>query len=130
MKLLRSLIPQLADALLNMDGDPKKPFKYSVQTRYGLGKNLRILSTQVADFEKARQGKIREIAPADHSIKPGTPEMVRFSTEWDAFMEETVEVKGILCIKLADLNLDSNELPIAVIAKLGPILIEDDAPSA
>ena len=125
MTLTRKQIPSLLDALMNLDGDPKAPFKYSPKVRYSLAKNLRILTTKFQDIEKVRLGLIRELAPGTFEIQKGTPEAVAFSQKWEEF-ESGEEPCNTLRFTLSDLNLDTNQIPIAALAKLGPLLIEDD----
>lgn len=126
MKIARNVIPSLLDALLMLDGsDPKNPFKFTPKVRYSLAKNVRILTTQFKDIEKARLGMIRQLSPKTFQIEKNTPEAVEFSKQWEPFDAEEVEVNGVMRFTLAEMNLDVNDIPIAALAKLGPILIED-----
>lgn len=126
MKLARSKIASLLDALLNMDGPPDRPSKYSPKTRYSLAKNVRLLSSRLEDLEKAKMGFIRELAPTTFKIEKDSPEMVAFTTKWEEFMNsEEEDFPNLMRFTLQELNLDVNELPVVVLAKLGPIIIED-----
>jgi len=128
MILTRRQVPSVLDALLNLEGTKERPSKFTPKVRYALAKNVRLLTARFEDLEKAKFGFIRQISPENFKIDNGTPESVRFTDQWEAFLAaDTEDFPNLMRFTLADLNLDVNELPIAVLAKLGPILIEDDA---
>jgi hypothetical protein len=129
MKLSRRKIPSLLDALMNMEGPPANPSKFTPKVRYALAKNVRLLNTRFEDMEKARSGLIRQLAPVTLKIEKDTPESIQFSNTWEAFLDaEEEDFPGMIRFTVGELNLDVNSLPIVVLAKLGPILIEDADP--
>lgn len=125
--LSRKQVMSVLDALLNLDGPANSPFKYGAKTRYKLAKAVRILSGRFEDLEKVRAGIIRELSPSTFQLSKDDPKNVEYTKRWEAFLDEAPEeVDGLGKFTLAELNLETNELPIAVLAKLGPILIEDE----
>lgn len=130
MILQHGQIASLLDAHLNLDGSPDAPSKFTAKTRYSLAKNTRILTTRMKDIEKARQGIVRVLAPTTFNVKKDTPEAVEFTKQWEKFEQETEDVENLMRFTIAELNLDVNPIPIAVLSKLGPVIIEDEPASS
>lgn len=125
--LTRKQVLSVLDALLNLDGPQSAPFKYGAKTRYKLAKAVRLLSSRFEDMEKVRLGIIRELSPSTFSLPKDDPKNVEYTKRWEAFLDaEPEEIDGLGKFTLAELNLETNELPIAVLAKLGPVLIDDE----
>lgn len=129
MVITRRQVSLLLDAHLNMDGSPTKPSKFGPKVRYSLAKNVRLLQTAFEDMEKSRIGLIKELAPTTNSIVKDSPEMASFSNRWNDFLDTTEDIR-LMKFTLGELQLDVNDLPIAVLAKLGAVIVEDeDAPA-
>lgn len=127
MILTRKQILRIFSAV-NALQDTQRNYDFGHKTRYKMFKAHRILSGRVEDLEKARVALVREIAPRDLAIKPGTAEMNAFSDKWEAFLNETEEVNGLAPFALnAELRFDINKIPVAVLCDLGDLLL-DEAP--
>ncbi len=124
MKLSRKLLVELANAHARLDGAPEAGYKFGPTTRYRLAKNLRILRGVVEDIDKARVGLVRQIWPDGMPAKD-TPEMTRFTIEWQLFLDAEDDVKNLMTFSLADLNLEANHIPVTVLASLGPVINEE-----
>ena len=125
MKLTNSQIVSIAEAHLNLDGLPEKPFKFIPRFRYSLSKNLRLLNQRVRDLETERVKIIREIAPGDLRIEKDTPQAIEFERRYDSLMEDIHEIPNLMSLRLSDLNLGENDIPVRVLSALGPIITED-----
>jgi hypothetical protein len=131
MILTRRQVISVLDAHLNLDGSADRPSKFAPKTRYALAKNIRLLTSRFEDLEKVKTGMIRELAPTTFKIEKDSPEAVAITKQWEAFQDaDTEDFPNLMRFTLAELNLDVNDLPIVVLAKLGPVIIEDaDVPA-
>ncbi len=122
MKLKINQIKELQDAVSNLDGYQKavkvegsdklifQPYSLSGKTRYSIAKNLRILTTKITDFNKARDGLIQEISGGQNFIKKEDTELIqKFVTRANELAETEDDVEGLLSFTLAELKLDQDE---------------------
>ncbi len=140
MKLKINQIKVLHEAFANLDGYQKAvkidgqdklvwtPYSLGGKTRYTIAKNLRILGVKINDFNKARDGLIREISGGATFIKKEETEKVeKFVAKVNELAEVEDEVDGLLQVTLEDLKLneesDINPYPSNVINGL-TLLIE------
>lgn len=117
----------LADAHQKLDGVESTPFKFGAKVRYTLAKNLRILQNHADDIRKGQTGVIREKAPPGTKVEPGSAVYAEIEKELSEFLDEKLELSGVLRISLADLALDMNPIPITVLCSLGPVVRDDVA---
>jgi len=132
MKLKINQIKELQDALSNLDGYQRavkvdgadklvfQPYSLSGKTRYAIAKNLRILTTKISDFNKARDGLIKEISGGQNFIKKEDTENVeKFVARVNELAEVEDDVDGLIQFTLAELGLeletDLNPFPSSVI---------------
>ncbi len=139
MKLKIAQIKTLHDAFSNLDGYQKAvkvdgvdkivfvPYTLSGKTRYAIAKNLRILSTKIADFNKARDGLIIEVSGGANFIKKeDTDKIEKFVSLLNQLSEVEDEVDGLLTLSLKELGLeeetDLNPFPATVINGLAQLI--------
>lgn len=130
MKLPHKTVIELTDALSRLDGvSPDTPYKFGPKVRYSLAKNLRILRRKVEDIDKARVALVREIWPGGDGAKKDkdSAEFERFSSQWQAFLESEEDVDGLMRFQFGELQLDINNIPVTVLASLGPLILEEGA---
>lgn len=123
MKLTHRAVIELVAAHSALDGSKDNSYKFASKVRYSLSKNLRLLQTRAADIDKERTKIVEDVSP-NGPIKPETPEMKEFQNRYFAFLQEEDDIPNLMQLKLEDLNLDSNQIPITVLAALGHILVE------
>lgn len=93
----------------------------SARFRLALQQNIAALNAMQQDFTKSMQGVFKEIAGEAAEIKPGTPEMARYTRQMN-------DAQALPCaanltrIKADDLKLDKNEIPGSVLGALDKIL--------
>ena len=88
--------------------------------------------------EETRQGIIREIVatmpPGKDGkqllgVVPGTPQFDDFQRQYQSALDAEAPINGVLArIKMSDLKLDKNEIPVTALSALTPILDDDLAP--
>ena len=125
MQLTNAQIVSIAEAHLNLDGSPEKPFVFGSKFRYSLSKNLRLLQQHVRDLDKTRVELIRALAPTTLKIEKDAPERGVFDAQYTVLLGELADVPHLMHLKLSELNLAENAIPIRVLSALGPIIIED-----
>lgn len=93
----------------------------SAKLRLIIQQNIAALTVMQHDFTKGMQGLFKEIAGDAAEIKPGTPEMARYT-------KQMVDAQQLPCnaalsrISAADLKLEKNEIPGSVLGSLDKIL--------
>lgn len=99
------------------------PYKFSGKARWNMTKALNKLKAVNEDFVKARDNLIKEASNGAGIIEPSNQAAVReVTTKLEEILQEEVELSGVLKIKISDLNLDENPIPVAVLSLLTPIL--------
>src|SRR4249920_1731908 len=119
MKLKINQIKTLQDAISNLDGYQKAikiegsdklvwtPYYLSGKTRYAIAKNLRILTTKLDDFNKARDAMIREISGGKNVIeKSETDKIEKFVVRIDELADTEDDVDGLISFSLKELGLE------------------------
>lgn len=139
MKLKISQVIELQSALSRLDGIQKtvnvvtngvtvervitEPFKFGGKIRWNLSKNLAILTRILGEFDKARNDLLLEVSEGAGIIKAEDCERIaKFNQQLAEMRDSEDDVVGILTIGEADLNLDVNPIPLAVLMALEPII--------
>lgn len=99
------------------------PYKFSGKARWNMTKALNKLKSVNEDFVKTRDNLIKEASNGIGVIEPSDQAAIRaVTTKLEEILEEEVELSGVLKIKVDDLNLEENPIPVAVLSLLAPIL--------
>lgn len=131
----------LATALRNLDGhlaivkQNGQEGTVMVPWEFGSG-NLRqritddlIIAAQVElATDRTRQNILREIAKKAGAVKvdPGTPEFEEFQRQYNEVLDSPAAgTEKLERIKVSELKLDKNEIPITILAAMKPILDMD-----
>lgn len=96
--------------------------------RLRVASNIAILDLVQKTTEDARQAIIAEVTKrsGQAELKPGTPEFDDFQRQFGQMMDgPAAGTERIARIKASELKLDKNEIPVTVLAALGPILDDD-----
>ena len=102
------------------------PYKFSGKGRWNLTKSLNLLQALNDDFIATRDRLIKEVSNGTGSIDQNDSVRIReFSQKLEEVLAQEVDASGILKVKVSDLNLDENPIPVAVLSLLTPLL--DDA---
>ncbi len=134
MKVTVNTAHKLVNALLALDGRQKavkngdsesiivEPYKLG-PARLAIAKNTSRLRAVLTDFEKARDGLIKEISNGGDSIDPAKdPDgFKRFNLAVRDMLSDESDV-DIVPIEASKLNLDQNDIPPAVIVDLEEII--------
>lgn len=140
MKLKVKKIRELYEGFSSLDGytevsagkvTEKVYYRFSGKTKYNIIKNINILKRYSEDFDKARDELIKSISGGKDSISQEDKEqLAKFNKSVVEILESEEDVKGLLKIKFADLNLDDekdedgkvtnkgNKIPNTVLAAL------------
>lgn len=126
MELSRHQILQITQALVSLSAEKegRSVFKFPARATWALVRNARVFSRLSEDIEQVRACLIRDISPEAQRIEPGTPEHAEFSAKWLEFLLGTCDVEGVTVIGQDDLNLDDNQIPLAVLVALTPLVID------
>jgi len=138
MKLTNQQIQKMSEAIAALDGsqvlqviDGKavgiaRNYRIGHAARWALARIQGRLHAVVADFERAQQGIFRECAAGRDALEPRSAEHNRFVAAINALLRETVELElpsiALTDLKLAENETAGNELPIQVLAALGPLI--------
>jgi hypothetical protein len=107
--------------------DAKNGYTLDHKVRYKLHRNFDFLIPVAKAVETTKMDLIAEIAPESKEIKPNTPQMTLFATKWREFMETEESFDKMFCVALyKDLRFDINAITPAVLADLGPILLDEE----
>lgn len=135
---IRTLL-ELNAAMLALDGSPvvvkdadKKtdktvtvPYQFSGKVRWNVAKNLSILKRVSENFASTRDALINEVSGGTGRIEPENETAIKTLNDKIAEVFATEEdTKGLLTLPLEGLNLDTNQIPLAVLAALEPIIAE------
>lgn len=101
-------------------------YKFKGKIIYALAKNIRIFETQYKAYNQDRDKIIETISGGAKEIDPKNVEQLnQFLEQVNNLENDEVELKGVLRIKLDDLNLDENsDIQPFVIASLLSIIDE------
>ena len=122
MKIKRQIIYDLTEAFKKIDN-----CKFSPIITYTLSKNYRRLQEEMSDLEKVRV-KLVEQHGLDKRDEKGNINQTafhNFQKEWQEFLSGETELV-LSMLKLNDLKLDSNNIPITALAALDNILIQPE----
>ncbi len=134
-KLARSRIQNLANALKSLDGRAEavkdkaenvviitKPFQLGQAVRYAVARTLTHLRPTLEAIEIARNAVIMQHGNTAGSVEPGSEAFIACTAELRDLMagEDGVELHKI---KIADLNVEANQLNATLLADLDPIII-------
>lgn len=109
------------------DGGVEKPvfvaFKFSVNTRMAIARNMAKLAVEQKAYQEARNGFIRELSGGGEQVPP---EKIAEFLKYDAaLLDGECESLTLTKLTMDDLNLAVNEdLPNSVVSALIPILEE------
>jgi len=91
--------------------------------RLTIAKNMNCLQVLAKAIRDARNGLIREHADGGDRVPPG--KMVEYGEQERVLLDTEHEV-DLETIRLSELSLDKNPIPVSVIALISPLL-EDDS---
>lgn len=101
------------DRVITLDGKEVViwvPYQLGGKTRYSISKNIRILAGRIEDFQKSKDGVIKEVTGGGNIIRRDETEKIdAFVKKVAALMEEEDEIEGLMQLTLADLKLDQDE---------------------
>lgn len=105
----------------------KLPYKISGKGRWNLTKCLNKLRETNDAFNTTRDGLIKEVSAGKATID-GTDadRLAEFNTKMEEVLAQEIDTKGLLRIRVADLNLEVNPIPVAVLSLLSPILDDSE----
>lgn len=147
LKLKISEILEISHGLPKLDGYFSKgntvPFEFDENTRWNIGKNIKIIRAETEHWEERRIKKLKEVSPKLMDISAESPEVNEQWREWyQEAVKTIVEVNGLLMLKRAaliggvalpgaDAKAKSPVNPIAgtALANLMPLIIDDVTPA-
>jgi len=101
------------------------PYEFSGKTRWNIAKNLRILNVLVTDFNSARDALIKQLSNGSNEIDGTNKELMSsYIKEINDIDAQDVDVSGILSIKVDDLNLDVNPIPVGLLAAFKDLITD------
>lgn len=137
MKLQNKIIQTVFEAHAALDGSDRVaekaggvdtdkvirvPYKFGGAARLTIARNLRLLKDAFEDYDKARQGLVKQYAAeGKETVEPNTPEMEAFLKAHAELWKAEVEVVGLKPLTEVDLDLDKNTIPPTVLASLYPV---------
>ena len=101
------------------------PYQFSGKVRWNIAKGLTALKRVSEDFTKARDAVINEVSGGTGRIEPENETAIKTLNEKiaDIFASQE-DTKGLLSLPLEGLNLDVNQIPLAVLSALEPVIAE------
>ena len=109
------------DSPIEVNGETKVitvPYKFDSSTCWNISKNLNILKKVVLDYEDANKMLVTSMGVSEDTPKTDPEKYKLFVEELNMLLEKKIEVKGLLKLKLAGLNLDKNPIQPGIIADL------------
>lgn len=101
------------------------PYQFSGKVRWGISKNLNVLKRVSEDFSKTRDALINEVSNGTGRIEPENEAAIKLLNSKVAEVFATEEdTKGLLSLPFDGLNLDTNQIPVSILAALEPIIAE------
>lgn len=135
IKLTFRSIYNLAEQLPRLDAYMKdgipQPFDFDENTRWNIGKNLKVVTAARQDAIDRVTAKTRELSPKAGKISEETVEIRNAYADWEKdFLNTEVEVTGILMLKRSKVYANKNPIPGTVTSALMDIMEDDGAPAA
>jgi len=133
MKIKNRRLLESVSALKTLDnpGD-KERNKFGAVMTYQLAKNLRRLSDAAMDLETARKSLVKQfgIGQVDEKgpVKEDPVKLKAFQEEWAKLMEEDTELV-VSTFKINNFDLQTNKIPIWVLATLDWMIIDEPTPA-
>lgn len=108
------------------DGKPTNVsnFKFKASVIYALAKNLRRLKSLTEDVEQTRVKLVKKYQETPDQEKLSDTARKQFLKEYDEFLQTEIDV-NFHKIKEEDLDLDTNKVPVPIIAELLGTIIEE-----
>lgn len=101
------------------------PYQFSGKARWNIAKNTTLLKRIAEDFGKARDAVINEVSKGTGRVEPTDETVVKdFNVKINDILNTEESTKGLLSLTVADLNLDVNQISVAVLSALEPIVTE------
>lgn len=101
------------------------PYQFSGKVRWNLVKNAAFAKRISEDFSATRDKIINDVSGGTGRIEPENEAAIKTMNDKIAEVFATEEdTKGLLALPLEGLNLDANQIPLAVLAALEPIISE------
>lgn len=113
---LKGALDQLTAAEMKAD----KPYHLSGSVRLALVGTLRQVKGRAADIEKVRDDLLRTHGD-NGQISAGSAGWLAFLGEWTALLGEPCDLT-LKQLTIEDLELDKNQIPLAVLEGLQPLL--------
>jgi hypothetical protein len=134
MKVRNSIILETLRALVALDGLEKERFKFAPLTMLAIARNIRRLKDVSEDIERIRQELIREHGVGKSDEKgnriPDPPEKIRaFNDAYQQVLDAEEEIV-LSRIKVKELKLEANNIPVTVLAELDWLLLDEERPGA
>lgn len=101
------------------------PYQFSGKVRWNLVKNTAFVKRISEDFSATRDKIINDVSGGTGRIEPTDEAAIKTLNDKiaEVFASEE-DTKGLLVLPLEGLNLDTNQIPLAVLAALEPIIAE------
>lgn len=134
MKVKNSIILDTLRAFCALDGLEKERFKFPPLTMLAMARNIRRLKDAAEDIERTRQQLIRDHGVGKCDDKgnrvPDAPEKLRaFNDEYQLVLDAEDEL-SLTRLKVKELKLDTNNIPVTVLAELDWLLVDEEPPAA
>jgi hypothetical protein len=101
------------------------PYQFSGKVRWNLVKNAAFTKGISEDFSATRDKIINDVSGGTGRIEPENEAAIKTLNDKIAEVFATEQdTKGLLALPLEGLNLDANQIPLAVLAALEPIISE------
>lgn len=101
------------------------PYQFSGKARWNIAKNTTLIKRIAEDFGKARDAVINEMSKGTGRVESTDEAVVKdFNTKINDILNTEESTKGLLSLTVADLNLDVNQISVAVLVALDPIVTE------
>lgn len=129
MELKRTKLLVLNNALSRLDstaeGDDKGKtrYKFSAKVIFALYRNLCKTRDYAEDIEKTRLAVVKKYLEGNEQ-NVSDKNIPRFSEEWTKFLDATDKF-ALEQVKLSELDLEKNPIPLNILVDLSCILIDD-----
>lgn len=127
MKVNNRTVLNTVAALRRLDGDKDRTFKFSALTSYQLAKMLRRLQDSADLVDKLRTDLAKKHGIGLKRAQDEDPmALAAFSEDFNQILDQETEITPI-SLKLGELNLETNLIPVSVIAALDWLIVEETA---
>jgi len=129
MRVKNRIVLETLRALSTLDGGEKERFKFSPLTLLSLARNVRRLKDTAEDIERTRQQLVRDYGVGKWDEKgnriPDSSEKLRaFNDAFQQVLDVEADV-DLFRIKIKELRLEQNNIPVTALAALDWLLDED-----